>query len=177
MTSVELADLDRPIIRRLSESGRISSALGEEKTDVDSAAFTLYNEEAERTRFVDLEQEKSEALATGPRDPNSRLKLTVWMTVNTLATIGIVSEHPEKRTPDLAQRELTMVSRSSPTKPSSPILPSDPVRFPSHRSTSSSPRPRFTSFRGRSSPCSLRSMSRCSLCYHWLLPCASMSSS
>ena len=93
MTSVELVDLDRPKIQRLSESGRASSALREEKSDVDGATTTLYDGEGERTKFVDLEQEKLEAFTTGHPDPDSRLKLTVWMTVNTLATIGIVREY------------------------------------------------------------------------------------
>ena len=93
MTSVELVDLDRPKVQRLSESGRASSALREEKSDVDSATRTPYDDEGERTRFVDLEQEKSEAFTTAHPDSDSRLKLTVWMTVNTLATIGIVSEY------------------------------------------------------------------------------------
>ena len=92
MTSLELADLDRPAIRRMSEIEKISSTPREETTEFDSATSTLYDGEVDGTLLADPEQKKSEVLAVDPPATNSRFKLTMWMTVNTLATIGIVCD-------------------------------------------------------------------------------------
>ena len=91
MTSIELADVDHAKIRRMSEVRRDSKTLKERKIDFDEIDDTVEDEEGQKSRTIDAEQEKSEALATGPPNPNIRLKLTAWMTINTLATIGIVS--------------------------------------------------------------------------------------
>lgn len=68
----------------------------EEKGDVRSSTSTLRDEEEERRGYVDLGKNKSEALDAHATS-SSRLRLVVWMVVNTLATIGIVSLLPEPR--------------------------------------------------------------------------------
>jgi len=63
----------------------------EEKEDVRSSTSTLLDqdedEDEKKKEYVDLENNKSEALGA---QTTTSSKLVVWMVVNTLATIGIV---------------------------------------------------------------------------------------
>lgn len=80
----------------------------EEKEDVRSSTSTLLDQDKEKMGYVDLEKNKSEALGAQVATSNSRLKLVVWMVVNTLATIGIVRLSPEPRL--LSQMLITRLS-------------------------------------------------------------------
>jgi hypothetical protein len=80
----------------------------EEKEDVRSSTSTLLDQDEEKMGYVDLEKNKSEALGAQVATSNSRLKLVVWMVVNTLATIGIVRLSPEPRL--LSQMLITRLS-------------------------------------------------------------------
>lgn len=80
----------------------------EEKEDVRSSTSTLLDQDEEKTGYLDLEKNKSEALGAQVATSSSRLKLVVWMVVNTLATIGIVRLPPEPRL--LSQMPITRLS-------------------------------------------------------------------
>ena len=65
-----------------------------EKEDDRSSISTLLNQEEERREYVDLEKNKFEVLGAQVTTTRNRVILFIWIVVNTLATIGIVSTCP-----------------------------------------------------------------------------------
>ena len=76
-----------------SEMNNIMEA-AEENDDDRTSTSTLVNQEKEKKLYVDLEKNESEALGAQVTTTTNRLKLFIWMVVNTLATIGIVRDLP-----------------------------------------------------------------------------------
>lgn len=143
-----------------------------ERPDPRASERTLINmsetEMEEKGRNGDAEKGPVEAIAATvitkdhkTQDPTARAKMFMWMFINTLATVFIVSRHHSCPTTSHHQRSVdapgqggiprtsilwcsshniltvSFSFRSFATKPSSPILPSHNVRPPSPRSTSS----------------------------------------
>lgn len=74
-----------------------TEVMAEEKGAVRSSTSTLLDENEERCQYVDLGKHESEALRVQVAASSSRVRLVVWMVVNTVATIGIVSLFTEPR--------------------------------------------------------------------------------
>ena len=128
----------------------------------------------EKRRSGDLEKEglveqlpKVVTKEHATKDPYARAKILMWMAINTLATVTIVSCHyslilnlsPNAQQPRKLQREqskLTIFSfiRSSAIKPFLATNPSHNVKQPSRPSTSSSQQRRSTSSLVLKSACS-----------------------
>ena len=135
------------------------------------------SENDEKRRSGDLEKEglveqlpKVVTKEHATKDPYARAKILMWMAINTLATVTIVScpysyldTEPLNQTLNAQpscklqrkQSKLTILSsiRSSAIKPFSAINPSHNVKQPSHPSTSSSQQRRSTSSPALKSAC------------------------
>lgn len=119
-----------------------STELSGGRTAVASPINRLASIDIEGLNDVDVEKEGA---STQEKPQKSGAKLIAWITINTLATIGIV------RPPSGGASIFNMLRdcerktctdslrcyRSSPTKPSSPTLPFKDVRSPLHPSISS----------------------------------------
>ena len=136
------------------------------------------SENDEKRRSGDLEKEglveqlpKVVTKEHATKDPYARAKILMWMAINTLATVTIVSaaiaptltQNPLNQTLNpqpsrkvqRKQSKLTILSsiRSFAIKPSSATNPSHNVKQPSHPSTSSSQQRRSTSSLALKSAC------------------------
>ena len=136
------------------------------------------SENDEKRRSGDLEKEglveqlpKVVTKEHATKDPYARAKILMWMAINTLATVTIVSCHylyldtellnqrhsatNKSRTSQRTQPKLTILSsiRSFAIKPFSATNPSHNVKQPSQPSTSSSQPQRSTSSRALKSAC------------------------
>ena len=60
--------------------------------DDHSTASTLLGSDPETGAHLDLEKSTAQVSASQGTHDNNRIHLTAWMVVNTLATIGIVSQ-------------------------------------------------------------------------------------
>lgn len=125
------------------------------------------------------EDEKLLPKANEKEEPqkSSMTSAIIWMTVNTLATIGIVSIPPK---PAGSYREKNMLTiifpRSSPTRLSSPTLSGSSASSPLRVSTSWSPSARCSSSLGLPSLTSLLAVPPSGTCCRFPWPCASTSS-
>ena len=63
--------------------------------DDDSTASTLLGSSSENGIPLDLEKSSAQISASPDTHDSNRIHLTAWMVVNTLATIGIVSQISE----------------------------------------------------------------------------------
>lgn len=120
-----------------------SSELSGVRTAVASPINRLASIDIEGINDVDIEKE---ATNTQERPQKNGAKLVAWITVNTLATIGIVCplrwnelqiSTCLKAMNDQRNTDILRPCRSSPTKPSSPTHPFRDPRFLSHPSISS----------------------------------------
>ena len=71
--------------------GVISGTVGENEDDR-SSTTTLVDLGEKNEAYVDLERNKHEPASAQVTNTSSRTSLFVWMAVNTVATIGIVSK-------------------------------------------------------------------------------------
>lgn len=129
------------------------------RSDAESSTSTLYDnmESDEKLQKMDVEKQNTPTLSTPAAVRSNRMRLTVWMIINTLATIAIVSQ-PRPRCGRNASRNTepppflrwarlrhlppandSSSIRSSPTKPSSTIHLSNNVKLPLRPFISSSP--------------------------------------
>lgn len=175
-------------VRLMSEENNSLEPPLRSRSDSRSSELTLLNmsdtEMDEKRRSGDLEKDAAtegllplevEIKDHVTEDPLKRAKLIIWMAINTVATVMIVSCH--RSSPFFRNRvqcwnnehvasniirscdkffytNHILLRRSSVTKPSSATSLSDNVKPPSQPSTSSlRPQP-STSSRGRCSPCS-----------------------
>ena len=111
---------------RSSDEMRESREYEEDKDDNRGTASTLLDSDGD---LSDLEKHRSGVLRAEPAPTGNKAKLTAWILVNTLATIGIVS-------PFRTNYELVLSSnhgsRSSQIKPFSPRLNSANASYHLH---------------------------------------------